>query len=332
MVKLDLIDRKLMYELDIDARLSFSQLAKKINKSQEVVRYRLNRLIKRGIIERFMTVIDIGKVGFYHYEIYIRFQKLSDEKEKEFIEFVTKLSNILWVVSCSGHYDVVFSIIARDNIHFSHVLSKVTEKFGEFIAERNIQFNIRIPHFSRVFLVPEKKVKEELSFSSTIHDRANIDNIDFKILRTIVNNGRMPIVDISKKLDLGIDVVKYRIKNLRKIGVIQTFRPLYNKEKMGYLLYQMLFSFRNLNDSLKNSFIEFCKNTNNIVYVMDTIGKYDLIVELEPKTQRDFDNILKKIRNKFSEHIISYETISVIKEHQMDYFKVDEKEYLSYED
>ncbi|MBL7059230.1 AsnC family transcriptional regulator [Candidatus Pacearchaeota archaeon] len=328
MIKLDLLDKKLLYELDLDARQSFAQLSRKIKASQEVVRYRLKRLIDNKIIEDFMTIIDIGRLGFYHYEVYFRFQKLNEQKENELIKFIINSNNVLWFSSCTGHYDLVFSVMAKNNIHFSEILSKITNKYGEFIAERNIQSTIKIPHFTRAYLLPNKDV-QEVSFSSASPHIIKIDQIDFKILRTIMNNGRMPLIEIAHKLKLKEDTVKYRLKNLRKKGVIQTFRPRLNKKNMGYLLYQILFSFKNLNDSLKKSFIEYCKSIGNVVYVLDTIGKYDFIVEVEPENQEHFNDLLKKIRNKYSNKIINYETISITKEHKMDYFRIDKKEYFN---
>ncbi|MBU1976031.1 MAG: AsnC family transcriptional regulator [Nanoarchaeota archaeon] len=325
-MKLDLLDRKLIYELDEDSRQSYSQLGKKIRASPEVVRYRLNRLIENKIIDNFMTIIDVGSLGFYHYEMYFRFQKLTEAIEKEFIEFMINSNNILWLSSCTGHFDLVFSTIAFNNIHYSQIISRITDKYGDFIFERNIQSTIKIPHFTRSYLLPKKNT-QQIGFESANKKIVNIDRTDFKILRTIMNDGRMPISEIANQIKSTVDIVKYRLNNLRKSGVIQTFRPRLNKNFMGYELYQILFRFKNLNDTLKNQFIEFCKSLGHIVYVLDTIGRYDLIVELEPKDQNHFNELLKKIRNQFSDFIIDYETIAITKEHKMDYFRVDEEEY-----
>jgi len=327
MSELNLLDKKLLYELDLDSRQTFQQLARKLRIGQEVVRYRLNRMLDTKIIEEFMAVIDTGKLGFYHYETYFRFYKLTEPREKELINYLKRLNNLLWISSCNGHYDLVFSVVAKDNIHYSEIISKITNKYGEYIAERNIQATIKIPHFTRSYLLPNKKPRE-IYFSSS-KDKLKIDKKDFKILKTIMNHGRMPIIEIASKTKLSEDVVKYRLKQLRKKQIIQTFRPRINKDKINRLLYQILFTFKNLNEGLKNQFIEFCKGFGNVVYVLDTIGKFDLIIELEPKDQDEFNETLRKIRNEFADKITNYEIINITKEHQMDYFKVDEKEYFN---
>ncbi len=43
-MKLDLLDKKILYELDINARQTSTQLSKKLKRSRNVIEYRINRL------------------------------------------------------------------------------------------------------------------------------------------------------------------------------------------------------------------------------------------------------------------------------------------------
>ena len=45
-MNVDLLDRKIIYELGKDARISYKELAKKIGSKKEVVAYRISNLIK----------------------------------------------------------------------------------------------------------------------------------------------------------------------------------------------------------------------------------------------------------------------------------------------
>ena len=49
-MNLDLIDRKLLYFLDINARQNIATLAKKLHIGRNVALYRINRLKEEGII------------------------------------------------------------------------------------------------------------------------------------------------------------------------------------------------------------------------------------------------------------------------------------------
>ena len=47
--KLDYFDRRILFELDKDARISTTQIGKKIRKSKQFVDYRIKKLEEKGI-------------------------------------------------------------------------------------------------------------------------------------------------------------------------------------------------------------------------------------------------------------------------------------------
>ena len=74
MYKLDKQNKKILYELDKNCRQSFNQIGRKVNLSKNSVRYRINLMKKVGIIKGFHTLIDIGKLGFMGFRIYLNLQ------------------------------------------------------------------------------------------------------------------------------------------------------------------------------------------------------------------------------------------------------------------
>ena len=71
-VELDLKDRKILYELDVDARQSLAEIGKKVGLSKEVVNYRIKRLEKEEVIIRYSTIIDLFRIGLKKYKLYLR--------------------------------------------------------------------------------------------------------------------------------------------------------------------------------------------------------------------------------------------------------------------
>jgi Lrp/AsnC family leucine-responsive transcriptional regulator len=61
-IKLDLKDKKILTLLDEDARLSNSQIAKKVGLSKPAVEYRLKRFEKNNLIFQYYTIIDFTKL------------------------------------------------------------------------------------------------------------------------------------------------------------------------------------------------------------------------------------------------------------------------------
>src|SRR3989338_10516950 len=79
--KLDLKDKRLLYELDLDSRQSFNELGKKLSLSKSSVIYRINNMQKSGIIKQYHTVLDIGKLGYISFRLYIKLQNSTPSTE-----------------------------------------------------------------------------------------------------------------------------------------------------------------------------------------------------------------------------------------------------------
>jgi DNA-binding Lrp family transcriptional regulator len=60
---IDLIDRKIIAILKLDARTSYRQIADEIGKTEATVRRRVNRMIEDKVIEKFTIIIDKKKVS-----------------------------------------------------------------------------------------------------------------------------------------------------------------------------------------------------------------------------------------------------------------------------
>ena len=61
-IKLDIKDKKILYELDMDARQSISSIAKRVGLSKEVVNYRIRRMEKEGLIDGYYAIIEYSKL------------------------------------------------------------------------------------------------------------------------------------------------------------------------------------------------------------------------------------------------------------------------------
>ena len=57
MEKIDLKDRRILYELDVDSRQSFRNIGRKVGLSKDVVASRVKKLKEKGIIIRFFAYL-----------------------------------------------------------------------------------------------------------------------------------------------------------------------------------------------------------------------------------------------------------------------------------
>lgn len=58
------LDKKILFELDKKGRASFSEIAKNIGTSPQVVKYHYQSLIDNRIIKHFWAFIDYDRAGY----------------------------------------------------------------------------------------------------------------------------------------------------------------------------------------------------------------------------------------------------------------------------
>jgi len=102
MGKLDLIDRKVLCELDLNSRTPVTKIAKKLKQSRERINYRINNLIKTGVIRKFVTMINPAKLGYSIYKMFFKFQNVTKQIEQEIIDWFVNDNYIYWVANTKG--------------------------------------------------------------------------------------------------------------------------------------------------------------------------------------------------------------------------------------
>jgi DNA-binding Lrp family transcriptional regulator len=96
---LDNKDKKILYQLDLNARQSFREIGKKTRLSKEVVNYRIHNMENEGVINGYYCVINMSRLGYMCNRIFIKFRNLNPKKEKEIIDFYCNHKKYWWVVS-----------------------------------------------------------------------------------------------------------------------------------------------------------------------------------------------------------------------------------------
>ena len=59
----DRIDRKIMRELDHNSRSSVAEISRRLRLGSDVVAYRMERLVREGLVDRFTANIDVFRLG-----------------------------------------------------------------------------------------------------------------------------------------------------------------------------------------------------------------------------------------------------------------------------
>lgn len=123
--QIDQIDRKIIEELRVDARLSVTELARRVGLSKTPCQIRLKRLVEDGYIRGFRAVIDPGKLGVGH--IAFAEVKLSDTREKALEAFRRAVLLVEEVEEChmiASNFDYLLKVRTADIMAYRTVLGE----------------------------------------------------------------------------------------------------------------------------------------------------------------------------------------------------------------
>ncbi|MBD3249602.1 winged helix-turn-helix transcriptional regulator [Candidatus Woesearchaeota archaeon] len=317
--KLDIrnTERLALKYLEMDARMSFSTIGKKLKKSQQQISYTVNSMVRKGILQKFYTVMDYSKFGAISFRVYFRVNYIDEKRFLEFIKHLAKDSHVSRISACGGRYDLLCNFLTYNPSKFNKNLRAIIEKFSEQVHDYLILTNIVTREYGRKYLM-----KEILPEHIVGGDRypENIDDADMQILSQISEDARKSSVDIASSLSVNPKTVINRIKKLKQKKVIRCFRPQINPEKAGMASYMLMLKYHNISAKEEKELVNFLRIHKNILRLTKTIGKWDMEIEIEVKNPMELRKVEMQMRQKFSSIIQNISAIPVYYTYKYSYF------------
>jgi DNA-binding Lrp family transcriptional regulator len=300
MVDIDLKDRKILYQLDLNCRQSNAQIGKKVGLSKQVVDYRIKKMEEDGVITGYWTALDTMKLGYYIYRIYISFQNITEDIKKDIIKYFVEYKKSWAIASIKGPIDFDVIVWVNDIFEFNQFWNKTMEKYGNFFSQNVISNATHVQLFCKHFLINENDTNRQEDYVIDCRGKpVNIDEIDYKLLNEIVMNARIPLITLADKLKCSSQTIYYRIKNLIDKGIIKKFRVNINLSKFG--LKDYLIDIYLKNHSKKQNIIDYIKPKPYLDCIIDgQMGWADFQIEVFVKNIDSLLQIMEEIDKKFT--------------------------------
>lgn len=312
---IDLKDRKILFELDKNARISFAKLGKKVGLSTEVVNYRVKRLEESGIITSYQTSVDYEKLCLIHFKICLLFNGISISTEEGVYLSLKTIPQVVWIAKCQGDFDCIISCTVDNMSELNRIKDEVISVVNSYITKKEISISFEIKSFARNYLIGKRE--ETLPKASKI---IKIDETDLKILRIILDNARNPIIDIASRIGLSVKATAVRIKKLQKSGVIINFRLVINYDKLGIYFYKTFLYLKNPDKKRVRLLLKKLNTNPNLIHNLRVIAEWDLEPEFEFEKKEDFQRTIQDLMNEFSDIIQRISVVTIIKEYKYTFF------------
>jgi DNA-binding Lrp family transcriptional regulator len=313
-IKIDKKDRLIMQQLEGNSRQSFAEIGRKVGLGSDTVEYRVNKLLRKGVINRMFAEPDLNRLGLKTYRIYIKVENITKKEEERLVDYFMNHPRGQWFAEFEGEWDYTMRYTLEDEAGFKDEMEGLMNKFGRYIKSKSIvittqQSYLPIEHFTgsktRIRSISLERVKEKES----------LDDVDRMIMGNLFENSRMKSVEIANRVGISADGVQYRIRRLLEKKIIRFFGIYYNSQMLGYERYKVLLWLHHSSRENEKRLIRYCEEHPNSTYLNRVVADWDLEVDFDARDAQELHNIVKGLRNKFPDMIRDHSSLVILREH-----------------
>ena len=305
-IKLDKTDRKILAELDKNCRIPTTKLARIVRKSRQAVEYRIEQLVKKGIIISFNAAFNPHKMGYKIYKIYLKLRNVPEEKQKLF-DYLKSSGIVYWIGECSGTWDLIFGIFSKSDYEFFEMKNEIISKFNQIVIEEQGDMLLDVKQYCKMYFTDE--IVEPTMFGGEIADN-DLDELDYAILGEIVNNARIHINELAKKANSTAIIVRGRLRKLEQKGIIIQYRIGVDLNKLGLELYKAIIKLDRYTKEDESKLLEYMSKIPNIHYFIRNLWQIE--PEIVVSSYQEYYGIIENLKKEFPYVIRTVDSVLMI--------------------
>ncbi|MFW9848918.1 MAG: winged helix-turn-helix transcriptional regulator [Candidatus Thorarchaeota archaeon] len=206
---MDVVDKRILLVLNDNCRASYEELGKHVGLTRAAIKKRVDRLIEKGVIERFSVELSRMMVGYDWY--WIEIETDGSETTESLIDAISQHPMVFVLNRLGGNKFLIFGQI---------VGSSGAYNLGRYL--RSISCIVDV-NMERLIAVENTSITNAGFLS--LGKKETLNTRHLKILGCLVNDARMSIAEISRKTG-------YSSRSIKKM-----IQELYNTRAVMFTLY-----------------------------------------------------------------------------------------------
>lgn len=311
----DKIDEKLLILLDKNPIMPISMIAKQLRISQQRAHFRIQRLITRGIITQFGTIINLKAIGLEQYRIFFSFNSHEDILKIKIFEYLKQYDGVYWAGRIGGKYDLTITLFVQNFEQFDLFIDRFNKKFSQLIKEYQSCYGINYYLYRHKYLGESQDIFT-YGYTDTIQ---KIDDLDNYILQRIKNNARISSLEIAQNHKVSYKTIINRIKAMKSKKIILGHRLFIHDKIMQPAM--LLISFRNYLLQTEQQLIAYLHKKTEVTQTIRLYGSWNLLIHLRTQNNEELQQFIINLRDKF-DIIDSFEIIPIFEDIAIDLFPI----------
>lgn len=349
----DQVDMELLAELSLNGRESLTWLAQKLGLSKQRLSYRLRALQRRGVLTGFFAIPNIFRLGFDHFRVFVRFQRLTEAGEKELLDHLLTRSDVSWLTQLDGDFDLEFVVWAQGVPAFESAYDDILGQFGPLFQEKYFSLATRIEFRPWRFLTPANTASKAAMAGVTpavvslkalpggtadspskaatagvspagtdskavvLESRGNpiaIGAIDRRLLAELSRNGRLSLAALAARCRISPAAAAQRLRALRRSGAVAGFGAKIDHVLLGRVYRKVFLRLEQPAGAPLERLCAWLRARPEVIFLVKTVGGYDLEVELMTGPGGEFLVFMRRLRTEFASEIAAFRSVIVLRE------------------
>lgn len=321
--------RNILFQLECDARRSYTDIGENLDLSQQTVSYAVRTMRERDVLRDVYPLFDYTKFGYNGYLVLFRVNTFSHARIQELKEMFMAHGMTAWVQRLAGGWDLLVFFLAPNASYFNKSFKDLVSQYPDQLRTYQIMTSVVIHDMGRDYL-KDDSVSEDVENIIVGGDREIVDiRPEIKeTCRLLQENPLASSVDRAEQLDVTPKTVIDRTTMLEEKRLIKGYRPRLGIPELDLQVSLLLINYNNQDVDKENDLRDYCIDHPNVTLLMKTFGDYDVMIRIETETRKAYRDVVNSIRERYEDIILDYDTLEVVddlKKHYLpqDYFSED---------
>jgi Lrp/AsnC family transcriptional regulator, regulator for asnA, asnC and gidA len=138
-IQLDNLDKKILYELSKDGRMSYFEIGKKLGVTLQTIRNRVKKMLKNTTIENFTPLYGYNKaLGYTNYFVFLKVRYNNKKVEQKLRDYLKENKHTKLALRIANSNEILLFVSTRHPKYLEALVMELREKFPEMI--RDVEF------------------------------------------------------------------------------------------------------------------------------------------------------------------------------------------------
>ena len=148
-----------------------------------------------------------------------------------------------------------------------------------------------------MLIVIWKSLKIAKTFKGYVNKMLKIKDLEKKILLNLLEKGQQPVLKIAEDIGVTRQTVAKKLIHMHESGLLVSFIPKLQPELLGLSIQAYILMREDPRNDLRHETEEIVKNFPQVSEFQRIFGKYDSIVKVLTKNNKELTDLVKKIHD-----------------------------------